>query len=140
MIKFIHAPWTPDQVASLNEFQQSGQFHPFTCSCGCRQPLIAREDGWHCPDGGKHTQTWAHAFMAERFLLKEPDEIEELRSQLTAADEQIRVAANRAETYRKHLLRIAARATHWSSADVRAACADALGVGVRELERMVEGS
>lgn len=65
--------------------------------------------------------------------------VAELRDQLTVADEQIRAASNRAETYRKHLLRIAARAAHWSSADVRAACADALGVGVRELERMIEG-
>lgn len=27
---FSHAPWTEDQVASLNAYQESGVFHPFT--------------------------------------------------------------------------------------------------------------
>jgi hypothetical protein len=28
------APWTRDQVASLNEYQEAGFFHPFTCHEG----------------------------------------------------------------------------------------------------------
>lgn len=32
------APWSDDQVASLNEYQTSGVFHPFTCH-RCRDVL-----------------------------------------------------------------------------------------------------
>lgn len=57
--------WNADQVASLNAFQTCGHYHPFTCTC--REPLVAREDGWHCPQDcqGENVvvQQWAHAFM-----------------------------------------------------------------------------
>lgn len=64
----VHIPFTPDQVASLNAYQTSNLFHPFTCGndrChGIR--LIAAVDGWHC---AKQTcdyhQLWAHAWMAD---------------------------------------------------------------------------
>ena len=67
----ITAPFTPEQVKGLNEFQHSWM-HPFTCGgeyChrGEREDdgiLIARETGWVCPCG-KYTQDWAHAFMAD---------------------------------------------------------------------------
>lgn len=67
---FVTAPWTDDQVANLNRFQQVGVFHPFTC--GRRDEhgddpgvLLAERDGWHCPAAGcGYTQTWAHPFMA----------------------------------------------------------------------------
>ncbi|MFF7527322.1 hypothetical protein [Streptomyces pseudovenezuelae] len=73
MTDIIRAPWTPDQVAALNEFQHRGGVHPFTCG-GDHAPgspvLIAREDGWHCPqpygEPCDYTQDWAHAFMADR--------------------------------------------------------------------------
>jgi ubiquitin C-terminal hydrolase len=59
-----HAPWTKEQVDKLNEFQQCGWVHPFTCANDHGEPkdLVAREDGWHCPQCTYH-QTWAHAFM-----------------------------------------------------------------------------
>lgn len=70
--KTIHAPWTPEQVAALNAFQQRGGMHPFTCGFrgsvhALREGvLIAGPDGWHCPiPGCLYTQNWAHAFMAE---------------------------------------------------------------------------
>lgn len=53
----IHAPFTPEQVKALNEYQQSGYVHPFTCcsyqDCdrGARPDqgiLIAKEEGWIC--------------------------------------------------------------------------------------------
>lgn len=65
MIERIEAPWTPEQVEALNTFQRSGQFHPFTCGNDSDSVLIAREDGWHCPDCA-YRQNWAHAFMAEK--------------------------------------------------------------------------
>ncbi len=66
---FARSPWTPDQVASLNAYQQSGVMHPFTCGdteCRrvCSEPLAARGDGWYCMRCG-YTQDWAHAWMAD---------------------------------------------------------------------------
>jgi ribosomal protein S27AE len=61
------APWTPEQVAALNDFQQRGEFHPFTCPTrydnGTHVVLVAHEDGWHCP-ACDYRQDWAHDFMA----------------------------------------------------------------------------
>ena len=59
--------WTEDEVASLNAFQKSGYYHPFTALQ--RQPngdatvLIATQDGWVESEGGPVVQTWAHPFM-----------------------------------------------------------------------------
>lgn len=79
----IHSPFTKEQVEKLNEYQEAGKFHPFTCcspddisECTRRNKtgktheenegiLIAKEDGWVCPCG-KYTQNWAHSFMAEK--------------------------------------------------------------------------
>ncbi|MCX5522629.1 hypothetical protein OG342_07090 [Streptomyces bobili] len=71
--RLIRAPWTPEQVAALNAFQQRGGMHPFTCG-GDHAPgspvLVAHEDGWRCSDpyreGCDYRQDWAHAFMVER--------------------------------------------------------------------------
>lgn len=75
----ITAPFTPEQVESLNRFQRSGEFHPFTCG-GNRSDeahvayakehgdpdyglLVATPDGWVCPVCD-YKQGWAHDFMA----------------------------------------------------------------------------
>jgi hypothetical protein len=62
----IKAPWTAEQVASLNCYQQSRVMHPFTCGAeGCRHDLVATAGGWTCPDSGcPYAQDWAHDFMA----------------------------------------------------------------------------
>lgn len=60
----IHAPWTPEQVEALNQWQQAGYVHPFTCRGdhdGARE-LIATEDGWLCPTC-EDRQLWAHRMM-----------------------------------------------------------------------------
>lgn len=61
----ITAPWTDEQVESLNEFQVSGVMHPFTCN---RHPaeriLMALPEGWECPSCD-YTQTWAHRWMVD---------------------------------------------------------------------------
>jgi hypothetical protein len=65
-MKESRAPWTEEQVESLNEFQESGVFHPFTCGTeGCRQDLVAASDGWHCSKCGLHRQDWAHEWMSD---------------------------------------------------------------------------
>jgi hypothetical protein len=70
MTEKIRAPWTPEQVAALNAFQQRGGMHPFTC--GHEHPahpdavLEATPKGWRCfVLGCEYEQDWAHAFMAD---------------------------------------------------------------------------
>jgi hypothetical protein len=59
------APWTEDEVKSLNDYQVSGVMHPFTCGTkDCGGLLLARQDGWHCPDCD-YTQDWAHEWMTD---------------------------------------------------------------------------
>ena len=70
----IDAPWTAEQVAALNRWQELSYFHPFTHSCGT--VLVATADGWVCTDIGCKVyddeaatfpavvQTWAHDSMA----------------------------------------------------------------------------
>lgn len=62
--------FTPDEVESLNAYQHSGAFHPFTCG-GDRTDekhldgegiLVATEEGWKCPYCD-YTQGWAHDWM-----------------------------------------------------------------------------
>jgi hypothetical protein len=68
MMSKIVAPWTDDQVASLNGWQTCGYVHPFTGEPGPdgqRPDLIATPDGWVEFDGGPVVQTWAHGFMAD---------------------------------------------------------------------------
>ena len=74
----IKAPFTDEQVASLNEYQQLGLMHPFTCCShdGCKKDatvkhgiLIASNEGWTCPCG-KWKQDWAHKFMTDVEALK----------------------------------------------------------------------
>ena len=67
----VKAPWTPEQVAALNLFQQDPWLHPFTCGSGNRTDehhtdmegrLIATENGWLCPFCA-YTQDWAWDVM-----------------------------------------------------------------------------
>jgi hypothetical protein len=72
----VEAPFTPDQVESLNGYQVSGVMHPFTCG-RCRDELgiwedgtindrllVATEAGWTCPTCD-NTQNWAWPWMAD---------------------------------------------------------------------------
>lgn len=61
MIEFSYAPWSDEQVRSLNDYQVSGFMHEFTCRCG--EVLVAMPDGWTCDCG--YTQQWAHRWMAD---------------------------------------------------------------------------
>lgn len=80
----VRAPWTSEQVDALNRFQQAGRMHPFTCG-GEHTPgspvLVAREDGWHCPqpygEPCDYQQDWAHAFMLR------PEATQPLRAEMT---------------------------------------------------------
>ena len=72
----VTPPWDAEQLASLNDFQHAGYFHPFTCPRTHSEPgkqiLRAGTDGWVCPgtlSGGSvacdYRQYWAHGFMAD---------------------------------------------------------------------------
>lgn len=65
--KTTRAPWTDGQVNSINAFQASDFMHPFTCLSG--HVLVAREDGFFCPECLKeqavYHQGWCHEFMAD---------------------------------------------------------------------------
>lgn len=60
--------FTPDEVASLNGYQNWGRMHPFTCGGGggpCSgTSLIATAAGWRCP-ACDYTQDWAHNWMKD---------------------------------------------------------------------------
>lgn len=61
----IHVPFTPEQVAALNVWQQRGDAHPFTCGRdSTHRVLLATTDGWTCEDCD-YRQDWAHDFMTE---------------------------------------------------------------------------
>jgi hypothetical protein len=56
----IYAPWTDEQVKSLNHYQTCGHFHPYTCSGSGgkhQQDLIAKKYGWFCPQCDRIVQT-----------------------------------------------------------------------------------
>lgn len=67
--EMLHAPWTPDQVVALNQWQLRGDVHPYTCPgengplCS-RRDLTATPDGWIC-ECGRYTQDWAWEHAAE---------------------------------------------------------------------------
>jgi len=68
----IKAPFTDDQIASLNAYQKSLHVHPYTCGndhMGVHftvddRILIADLFGWHCPKCS-YLQDWAHVFSAD---------------------------------------------------------------------------
>lgn len=81
----IKAPYTPEQVEKLNDFQKNGNFVEFTCCSPFDEPeclravkvvdgvvvegeseglLTATTEGWICPCG-KYTQDWTYDFMFE---------------------------------------------------------------------------
>jgi len=64
------APWDDEQIRSLNTYQQSGVWHPFTCGTGHHEDgevlLVASPSGWMCErDDCDYEQYWAWAWMAD---------------------------------------------------------------------------
>lgn len=75
MSEQIQAPWDAETVKLLNEWQQSGVFHPYTCGRDRKDAqhldgdgvLVATRDGWHCPYC-EYTQMWALRPMSREIL------------------------------------------------------------------------
>ena len=59
----ISAPWSEDQVNSLNTYQGAGVMHPFIGPSG--EVLIATPDGWVTQKDGPVVQDWAWNWMAD---------------------------------------------------------------------------
>ena len=77
--RLLKAPWTCREVVALNDWQERGDVHPFTCGGNnCREVLIAGHEGWHCP-ACDYTQDWAHRFMALRAAPASPDPLQGIR-------------------------------------------------------------
>lgn len=61
----VFAPFTPDQVESLNACQRLSGLHPFTCPHD-RAMLAAQSTGWVCTmERCTFTQNWAWSYMAD---------------------------------------------------------------------------
>ena len=59
-----YTPWTPEEVKSLQQYQDDGFAHPYTCICdgdnGHHPNLIPTIDGWMCPKCD-YKQDWFHS-------------------------------------------------------------------------------
>lgn len=64
-MKKVVAPWSWEQVAQLQNRQDDRYKHPYTCPIHGTAPLVAREQGWHCPEVCDYTQDWAWEDDAE---------------------------------------------------------------------------
>lgn len=68
--EFVRVPWTGEQVRSLNEYQSSGVFHPYTgnnelAPDGEDDVLVATNDGWVSKVDPTYTQGWAWGWTAD---------------------------------------------------------------------------
>jgi hypothetical protein len=57
------APWSPEQVATLERWQSSSNVHPYTCASpvhdGRATLLTPTPAGWVCDCGFRQTWAWA---------------------------------------------------------------------------------
>jgi hypothetical protein len=59
------APFVDTEIASLNSYQNSNYFHPYTCG-KCNSVLVAFNSGWHClSDKCGYRQDWAHVWTLD---------------------------------------------------------------------------
>jgi hypothetical protein len=64
-------PWDEETLKNLNDYQQSGVMHPFTCRINSNHGLgylWATPHGWVCTDltlKCDYVQHWAHSWIAD---------------------------------------------------------------------------
>lgn len=100
----IKAPFTPEQVAALQNYQDADHFHPFTCGNRENHPpelyrLTPTVRGWIC-QFCDYTQDWAHDFMAQP-LPPDPTDalLEEIRGNVKYAWHVVLHIEGRAEDF-----------------------------------------
>lgn len=55
----LMAPWSEGVVKALNQYQNAGRMHPYTCGNNSSHILTATKVGWVCPYDD-YRQDWAH--------------------------------------------------------------------------------
>lgn len=65
----MKAPFTEEQINNINDYQNRGMFHPFTCTTGSHT-LIANADGLYCPNCPDYHQDWVHDGMADGSIVE----------------------------------------------------------------------
>lgn len=74
--------WTAEQVTTVNEYQQCGFFHPYTCGGGggpCPGvSMTAGPEGLVCPSCGR-VQAWVHDFVLAEQWRESAAALERLR-------------------------------------------------------------
>lgn len=60
-----YAPWSLDEVAVLNEYQNSSNFLPFICYA--RHPLLATPDGFFCRECPQFSLKWTYPWVLNSF-------------------------------------------------------------------------
>ncbi len=58
----ITAPWTEEQVETLQKYQENSCVHPYTCECG--ELLVPTTDEWEC-EVCSYTQNWFWEYSLE---------------------------------------------------------------------------
>lgn len=59
------APWTEEEVATINEYQKSNLFLPFVCSA--MHTLVATRDGLFCPQCSSFSLDWTYPWVLSSF-------------------------------------------------------------------------
>lgn len=91
-MRFTQAPFEPEQVESINGFQEAGLMHPFTCPCDHHDEsvLVATVDAMVCPDDDcEYRQSWVHDFMADGSWSDILDSFPEVLKQAVASARQV---------------------------------------------------
>jgi hypothetical protein len=113
----IIAPWSPETVSLLSEFQTIGVVHPFTCRVHSDLCLLPTPKGWICPNRAcDYTQDWALSIMAN------PKFIQSLHDQKAAL--QAKLAENKD---RAGMVELADAPVSETGAERRAGSTPALG-------------
>ncbi len=137
----IKAPFTPEQVAALNRWQQNENGHPFTCANGRDEKhldgegvLVATQEGWVCPYCD-YKQDWAHDFMAERPSYGAARLIQQLRRQRICDDEELAMVQEQL-TFIEHALATLRR--HVTNPRNFAICSEAYVDQIAELKAEID--
>lgn len=85
-IFMVNAPWTDEQVETLQKWQEDDTKHPYTCVCG--ESLTPYNSGLCCEYCG-HTQDWCWNFSVEDDLQKRLDKLEEKLNKWKADAERL---------------------------------------------------
>lgn len=86
------APWTEQEIRSLEMRQADHGLHSYTCHV-CSSVLVPRQEGWYCNVCEMGVQDWAHLSdtgqVADGAGAPTPEEMESLSSLASALRERV---------------------------------------------------